>query len=59
MEFETEDNAYKFYNTYAFSVGFSIRKSSVHKDSLGKVKTRTFCCSCQGHREEDVVVLQK
>ena len=40
MEFETEDNAYKFYNTYAFTIGFSIRKSSVDKDSLGKLTTR-------------------
>ena len=35
MEFETEEEAYNFYNAYAYNVGFSIRKSKEHKDKNG------------------------
>ena len=31
MEFESEEHAYKFYNTYAGFVGFSVRKEWVNK----------------------------
>ncbi|XP_062101001.1 protein FAR1-RELATED SEQUENCE 5-like [Humulus lupulus] len=53
MEFETEEEAYNFYNTYAYNVGFSIRRSKGHKDKDGKMKDRIFCCSCQGFRGTD------
>ncbi|XP_062088964.1 protein FAR1-RELATED SEQUENCE 12-like [Humulus lupulus] len=54
MEFETEEQAYNFYNVYAYKVGFSIRRSKGHKDNKdGKVKDRTFCCSCEGFRKKD------
>ncbi|XP_062114475.1 protein FAR1-RELATED SEQUENCE 12-like [Humulus lupulus] len=54
MEFETEEQAYNFYNVYAYKVGFSIRRSKSHKDNEnGKIKNRTFCCSCEGFREKD------
>ncbi|KAF1862975.1 hypothetical protein Lal_00018819 [Lupinus albus] len=32
LEFETEDVAYDFYNSYAYRVGFSVRKSFREKD---------------------------
>uniref|UniRef100_A0A803PZF9 SWIM-type domain-containing protein n=1 Tax=Cannabis sativa TaxID=3483 RepID=A0A803PZF9_CANSA len=54
MEFKTEEQAYNFYNVYAYKVGFSIRRSKSHKDNEnGKIKNRTFCCSCEGFREKD------
>ena len=36
MEFNMEEDAYKFYNKYAFKMGFSVRKDYLnkHKDYL-------------------------
>ncbi|XP_048334496.1 protein FAR1-RELATED SEQUENCE 5-like [Ziziphus jujuba] len=53
MEFKSEDEAYNFYNAYAYKVGFGIRRSKGHKDQSGKMKNRTFCCCCEGFREKD------
>ncbi|XP_062093424.1 protein FAR1-RELATED SEQUENCE 5-like [Humulus lupulus] len=54
MEFNTEEEAYNFYNAYAYKIGFSIRRSKMHKDLLdGRIIDRIFCCSCEGHREKD------
>ncbi|XP_062103484.1 protein FAR1-RELATED SEQUENCE 5-like [Humulus lupulus] len=54
MEFNTEEEAYNFYNAYAYKIGFSIRRSKMHKDFLdGLIIDRIFCCSCEGHREKD------
>ncbi|KAF1861706.1 hypothetical protein Lal_00026125 [Lupinus albus] len=35
LEFETEDAAYDFYNSYAYRVGFSVRKSKAHNNADG------------------------
>ena len=32
MGFDVEDEAYKFYNTYGFVMGFSIQKDYLNKD---------------------------
>ena len=53
IEFETEDVAYAFYNSYAYKVGFSIRISKGHKDHDGKIVDRIFCYSCEGYHEKD------
>ena len=54
LEFETEEQAYSFYNHYAYKIGFSIRRSKGHKDNKdGKMKSRMFCCSCEGFRKKD------
>ncbi|KAM6547360.1 hypothetical protein CsatB_019036 [Cannabis sativa] len=53
MEFITEGEAYDFYNAYAYKIGFSIRRSKMHKDLDGRITDRIFCCSCEGHREKD------
>ena len=54
MDFETEEQAYDFYNRYAYKVGFSIRRSRGYKDNKdGKIKSRVFCCSCEGFRGKD------
>ena len=56
IDFETEQDAYDFYNSYACVVGFSIRRSKGHKgdkDGSGKWLDRVFCCSCEGIRRND------
>ncbi|KAG8365107.1 hypothetical protein BUALT_Bualt18G0069900 [Buddleja alternifolia] len=53
MEFESENEAYNFYNEYARLAGFGIRRHYVHTDNMGNIVDRIFCCACQGHREKD------
>ncbi|XP_019460155.1 PREDICTED: protein FAR1-RELATED SEQUENCE 5-like [Lupinus angustifolius] len=53
LEFETEDAAYDFYNSYAYRVGFSVRKSKAHNNTKGHIIDRVFCCSCEGYHEKD------
>lgn len=53
MEFETEDKAYTFYNTYAFYFGFSVRKSKSHFFSNKKLRDRLFVCHAEGKRDVD------
>ncbi|XP_008240644.1 PREDICTED: protein FAR1-RELATED SEQUENCE 5-like [Prunus mume] len=53
MEFETEDLAFKFYNAYAYNIGFSIRRSSFHKFKSGQLRDRLFVCFAEGKREID------
>ncbi|KAL6289829.1 hypothetical protein ACE6H2_007339 [Prunus campanulata] len=53
MEFETEDLAFKFYNAYAYNIGFSIRRSSCHKFKNGRLRDRLFVCFAEGKREID------
>ncbi|XP_026399627.1 protein FAR1-RELATED SEQUENCE 9-like [Papaver somniferum] len=40
MEFGIEDDAFKFYNAYAFMMGFSVRKSRTHLFQDGKLSHR-------------------
>ena len=56
IEFETKQDAYDFYNSYARVVRFSIRWNKGHKDDKdGSCKwlDRVFCCSCEGIRGND------
>ncbi|KAK4397239.1 protein FAR1-RELATED SEQUENCE 5 [Sesamum angolense] len=53
MEFDSEEEAYNFYNEYAKVIGFGIRKHSMHKDASGRFIDRIFCCACQGRRAKD------
>uniref|UniRef100_A0A8I6YF68 Protein FAR1-RELATED SEQUENCE n=1 Tax=Hordeum vulgare subsp. vulgare TaxID=112509 RepID=A0A8I6YF68_HORVV len=54
MKFLSEEEAYLFYNKYAKTIGFSIRRSSGHKVmNSSTMQQRTFTCSRQGHRRED------
>ena len=49
MKFNTEQEAYDFYNSYAGDKGFSIRRSSSHNvKNTTTIKNRTFCCSRAG-----------
>ncbi|KAM1244366.1 hypothetical protein COP2_036794 [Malus domestica] len=52
MEFETEKDAFEFYNAYAYTAGFSVRKSKAHKNEDGKLMDRLFVCSSEGHRQK-------
>lgn len=49
MVFLSEDHAYDFYNQYAKSVGFSVRKDSSTVRPDGTVIRRVLCCSKQGY----------
>ncbi|KAI3945056.1 hypothetical protein MKW98_009860, partial [Papaver atlanticum] len=52
MEFESQDNAYAFYNRYAAKLGFSVRKHSTSLSRKDKtVIGRTYCCSLEGKRD--------
>ncbi|KAL6600484.1 hypothetical protein ACP70R_045284 [Stipagrostis hirtigluma subsp. patula] len=49
--FMSEKDSYKFYNSYALSKGFSVRKESVRRESdNNEVIWRRYCCSCAGFR---------
>lgn len=49
MEFLSEEGAYLFYNKYAETIGFSIRRGSHHKvKNSDTIQHRTFLCSRQG-----------
>ncbi|KAF6175020.1 hypothetical protein GIB67_039568, partial [Kingdonia uniflora] len=52
MEFDSQADAYNFYNLYAGKVGFSVRKYTSSKSQrTNDVIGRTFCCSLQGFRD--------
>lgn len=50
VEFESEEHAYKCYNRYALTEGFSIRKDFVNKSKVsGLVVSRRYTCHRQGY----------
>ncbi|KAM6573262.1 hypothetical protein CsatA_017342 [Cannabis sativa] len=54
MGFNSEDQAYEFYNTYAGRVGFSVRKDYVNRSKIdGAVASRRFTCFREGFRQRD------
>lgn len=54
MEFVSDEQAYGFYSRYAELVGFSVRKDWVNRSKVhGRVMSRKFTCSRQGHRKKD------
>ncbi|KAJ4962313.1 hypothetical protein NE237_022252 [Protea cynaroides] len=52
-EFESDEQAYDFYNLYARKIGFSVRKGRSEKTRKGIVRQRTFECSKEGYRRVD------
>ncbi|XP_026379876.1 protein FAR1-RELATED SEQUENCE 5-like isoform X2 [Papaver somniferum] len=52
-EFESQDEAYDFYNRYAGNTGFSIHRHTTNKYRVEpfEVIQRTFCCNRQGVRD--------
>ncbi|XP_004309765.1 PREDICTED: protein FAR1-RELATED SEQUENCE 5-like [Fragaria vesca subsp. vesca] len=53
MEFDSEIAAFNFYNAYARSEGFSIRRDGHGKDEKCVLTSRTFVCCKEGFRKED------
>lgn len=37
MEFPSEEDAYNFYNMYAWNMGFKIKRSNAYKDMSGQI----------------------
>lgn len=51
MQFVSENHAYIFYNEYAGSIGFSVRKDFVNRSKEDEiVKSRRFVCYKRGFR---------
>jgi hypothetical protein len=53
ITFESEEEAYEMYNSYAGKVGFSIRKSKSKHRRDGSLCTKFIVCSNQGHRKNE------
>lgn len=59
MKFKTTEDAYSFYNDYAFIVGFSLVKWHTYKcqdkkdHNYGQVTRVTYKCNLSGKRKED------
>ncbi|WVZ77430.1 hypothetical protein U9M48_025295 [Paspalum notatum var. saurae] len=51
MSFESEDEAYEMYNTYASKVGFSVRKSyQKRRPKVYTISQKYFVCSHEGYQ---------
>ncbi|KAL4321034.1 hypothetical protein AHAS_Ahas14G0070100 [Arachis hypogaea] len=51
MEFDTYDDAYNYYNSYAKEIGFSIRvKSSWTRRNSKEKRGAVLCCNCEGFK---------
>ncbi|KAK4836151.1 hypothetical protein QYF36_019216 [Acer negundo] len=48
MIFDNDEDAYQYYNSYARSIGFSVRKHKLNRSRQGVVRKRLFTCSCEG-----------
>ncbi|XP_042507427.1 protein FAR1-RELATED SEQUENCE 5-like [Macadamia integrifolia] len=55
MKFNSENEAYDFYNSYGARMGFSVRRNYAHRSRKDKtiVTSRMFVCSKQGYRKKD------
>uniref|UniRef100_A0A1D1YYZ1 Protein FAR1-RELATED SEQUENCE 5 n=1 Tax=Anthurium amnicola TaxID=1678845 RepID=A0A1D1YYZ1_9ARAE len=52
MEFETEDQAWTFYNIYAKQLGFTTRVNNYHRSRRdGSITSREFVCAKEGFRK--------
>ena len=50
MEFQSEDEAYNFYNRYGLVVRFNVRKDYLNKDKDGVVTLRRYTCCKEGFK---------
>jgi zinc finger SWIM domain-containing protein 3 len=50
MTFDSEDDAYKFYNAYACLLGFSIRRCHTKYRADGTLSSKYFVCSNEGQK---------
>lgn len=52
MLFNSEEQAFKFYNSYAKRKGFSVRKGHLSRRKDGTIRDRHYLCSNEGTRKE-------
>lgn len=52
MIFNSEEQAYDFYNSYAKGKGFSVRKGHLSRRKDGSIRDRHYLCSNEGARQE-------
>lgn len=52
MLFNSEEQAYEFYNSYAKRKGFSVRKGHLSRRKDGSIRDRHYLCSNEGTRQE-------
>lgn len=52
MVFHSEEQAFKFYNSYAKRKGFSVRKGHLSRRKDGSVRDRHYLCSNEGARKD-------
>uniref|UniRef100_A0A0E0L1Q0 FAR1 domain-containing protein n=1 Tax=Oryza punctata TaxID=4537 RepID=A0A0E0L1Q0_ORYPU len=56
MNFQTEDECYNFYNSYARRKGFSVRKDIVRREKrVGAIQSRRFVCSNERTQDTSLV----
>ncbi|XP_052169880.1 protein FAR1-RELATED SEQUENCE 4-like isoform X2 [Diospyros lotus] len=53
MKFRDYNEIFEFYKTYAYNVGFPVRKRNSKKNDDGSLKYVTFACSREGRRTSD------
>ncbi|TVU08181.1 hypothetical protein EJB05_41572, partial [Eragrostis curvula] len=53
LTFESEDAAYKFYNSYARKTGFSVRKCHTKHRADGTLASKYMVCSNEGHKNSN------
>jgi zinc finger SWIM domain-containing protein 3 len=53
MTFKSENDAHCFYNSYAKTVGFSVRKCHGNKRANGTLRAKYFVCSSEGQKNSN------
>lgn len=48
MTFDNDKDAYHYYNSYARSIGFSVRIQRTNCNKRGVIRKVVLCCSCEG-----------
>ncbi|KAF3666430.1 hypothetical protein FXO38_09075 [Capsicum annuum] len=54
MEFDSDEDGFNYYNEYAATIGFSVRKEYANKSKAhGYITSRKFTCYKKGYRGKD------
>ncbi|KAM0913061.1 hypothetical protein ACQ4PT_012420 [Festuca glaucescens] len=54
LQFDSEVEAYEFYNTYSWEMGFGIKRGRKYENTNGYKSLRELYCSCEGHSRSGV-----
>jgi hypothetical protein len=49
LQFDSEVEAYEFYNTYSWELGFGIKRGRKYENTSGYKSLQEFSCSCEVH----------